>query len=301
MKKIAIRKFPSTSSLQCFEASARHLSFTQAAKELYMTQSAVSKQVALLESVLECEVFVRKKQRLELTPIGQMFFTQAQEILSKMEDSVLNVLAHGSEAATLRVVTHPTFGARWLVPALKGFGEAHPNIHLDIHDELGDFCSRFDGDMDIGFLHGCGTWPGLKSIKLFEGHFVAVCAPSIEPPPLSDAEKLSECTLIQSRVRPRAWLEYLLSQGIACEGTLSGPRFDSFYAVIHAALSGCGIALVPEMLIQEELETGSLKIAWSYRLQRSGAYYMVHPSNMENTPRIRTMIDWIQSKIQSDI
>ncbi|NOL49984.1 LysR substrate-binding domain-containing protein [Pelistega europaea] len=296
MKKIPFRKYPSTSSLQCFEATARHLSFTQAAKELHMTQSAVSKQVALLESVLETEVFIRQKQRLTLTPVGQKFLEETREILSKIEDSVLNVLAHGSEAATLRIVTHPTFGSRWLMKKLKGFGAAHPNIHLDIHDELGDFCNRAYSDMDIGFLHGCGTWPGLQSVKLLSGDFVAVCAPGIDVPPL-EAICNQGCTLIQSRIRPRAWTEYLFNQGISCEDTLKGPRFDSFFAVIHAALAGCGVALVPELLIKEELDSGRLKIAWPYRLQVDGAYYMVYPQNMKYAPHIKTMVDWILKQL----
>lgn len=300
MKKIPFRKYPSTTSLQCFETTARHLSFTQAAKELHMTQSAVSKQVALLESVLETEVFIRQKQRLLLTPVGQQFLQETREILSKIEDSVLNVLAHGSEAATLHIVTHPTFGSRWLMRKLKGFGAAHPNIHLDIHDELGDFCSRAYSDMDIGFLHGGGTWPGLKSIKLFESDFVAVCAPNVEVPPLI-AICHQGCTLIQSRIRTRAWTEYLFSQGISCEDTLKGPRFDSFFAVIHAALAGCGFALVPELLVREELVSGRLKIAWPHRLQSDGAYYMVYSQNMEYTPHVKAMIDWILARVDETV
>lgn len=300
MKKIPFRKYPSSTSLQCFEASARHMSFTQAAKELHMTQSAVSKQVALLEGLLEKEVFIRQKQRLLLTPVGQKFLEETREILSKIEDSVLNVLAHGSEAATLHIVTHPTFGARWLMNKLKGFGAAHPNIHLDIHDELGDFCSQANPAMDIGFLQGVGTWPGVQSIKLCESDFIAVCAPNVEVPPLSDIAAQQGCTLIQSRIRPHAWTEYLLAQGISCEDTMKGPRFDSFFAVIHAALAGCGFALVPELLVQEELVSGRLKMAWPYRLKAEGAYYMVYYKNMEYAPHVKAMIDWILARIDGE-
>lgn len=297
MKKLAAKKFPSIASLQCFETSARHLSFTKAAQELHMTQSAVSKQVAQLEHSLNNALFNRLQHRLQLTPTGKLFLRQAQEILSSLEQSVLNILAHGSEAETLRIFTHPTFGARWLIPALKGFGKAHPHIHLDVHDALGDFCAEFNPNMDIGFLHGDGVWPGLTSIKLFDGHFVAVCAPHAAPAPLDDVANQPNSILIQSRVRPRAWQAYFQAQSQEWAGTFNGPRFDSFYAVIHAAECGCGIGLVPHILVQEELADGRLQLAWPHHEQQHGAYYLVHPTNMETTPKVRTLIEWIQARL----
>lgn len=297
--RLSVKKLPSTTALRCFETAARHLSFTKAAQELHMTQSAVSKQVAMLEDSLNSTLFNRMQHGLQLTPTGRLFLQEAQTMLGRLEQSVLNILAHGSEAETLRIFTHPTFCARWLIPALKGFGKAHPNIHLDIHDELGDFCARYNSGMDIGFLCGDGIWPGLSSIKLFDGHFVAVCSPSLQPPPpaLPDTAQLGGFILIQSRPRPRLWFEYMQAQGIEWPGSFNGPRFDSFYACIRAAEHGCGIALAPEMLVRRELEEQRLRLAWPYRLESRSAYYMAHPSNLENTPKIRAIVEWIKARI----
>ncbi len=296
MRKIAASKFPSMTSLRCFETAARHLSFTHAAKELYMTQSAVGKQVALLESILDCNLFIRHKQRLELTPIGERFFHDTQDALNKVEESVLNVLAHSHAMATLKIVSHPTFCARWLIPALKGFSKANPNIHLDVHDQVGDFIHTDASELDVGFLHGHGVWPGMASIKLFDSHFVAVCTPELNPLPMSDPNCIDSVTLIQSRIRPHGWLDYFASANMSWEGVFAGPRFDSFYDVVHAAISGCGVALVPDIFVKEELQTGKLKLAWSHMLERNGAYYMVHPSNKSDVPHVKTLIEWIKQR-----
>ncbi|MDO5058698.1 MAG: LysR substrate-binding domain-containing protein [Neisseria sp.] len=294
MKKLSARKLPSITALQCFEAAARHLNFTKAAKELHMTQSAVSKQVIQLETLLDSSLFRRVRHSLQLTPTGNLFLRETQAVLEHLEQSVLNILAHGSEAEVVRIFTHPTFGARWLMPALKGFDRRYPHFHLEIHDQLGDFCNEFNSHMDIGFLHGSGVWPGLESIKLFNGHFVAVCAPDIPVPPLAEIGLSDEPVLIQSRARPRAWHDYFEYAGIEWEGIFSGARVDAFHTAIHAAEAGHGIALVPEVLVKNELAEGRLKTAWPQKLETPGAYYLVYPLNMEETPKIQALVQWIQ-------
>lgn len=300
MRKIAVSQLPSITSLRCFETAARHLSFTSAAKELFMTQSAVGKQVALLERVLDCELFIRHKQRIELTPIGEKFLYDTQDILRKIEDAVLNVLSHGNAVATLNIIANPTFCARWLVVLLKGFGKAHPNIHLEFHDHLGELDSNMINDMDLGFLHGAGDWPGMTSIKLFDCMFVPVCAPEIETTELSQQGCSEGVTLIQTRLSPRAWNEYFLSANVKWEGLFTGPRFDSFYDAIHAAICGCGVALVPDVLVREELNHGDLKLAWNHKLDKNWAYYMVHPSNKTGVPHVKILMDWILNRVQKD-
>jgi DNA-binding transcriptional LysR family regulator len=117
------RLMPSTTALQCFEAAARHLSFTRAAQELHLTQSAVSKQVAQLEDMLAHPLFQRIRRRLHLTPAGALYLTEVNKILTQIDISSRYILSYGDETEVLRIATQPTFGARWLVPRLKGFGE----------------------------------------------------------------------------------------------------------------------------------------------------------------------------------
>lgn len=296
MHKMTSRTFPSTTSLRCFEASARFLSFTKAAQVLHMTQSAVSKQVIHLEDSLNTTLFDRSLKGLNLTPSGKIFLAEAQKILNQIEISVLNILAHGSEAETVNIAVHPTLCARWLIKALKGFGKSHPNIHLDVQEQIHD--SEIENlQADIAFLYGEGVWRDMTSIKLFEEQCVAVCSPEITQTPFNSLEDFHCHVLIQCRSRPRAWDEYFQMQEFVNEHPFIGPRFDTFYSCINAAIIGCGVALIPKFLIEEELLTQKLILAWPYELNNTKAYYMTYPTSMAKTPKVMTITQWIQAHL----
>ncbi len=153
------RLVPSMTALQCFEAAARHLSFTRAAEELHLTQSAVSKQVAQLEDMLRHHLFLRIRRRLQLTPAGSLYLAEVNKILTQVDMSSRYVLTYGEQTEILKVATQPSFGVRWLIPHLKGFGKRHTNIHLDIRNEMEPF-ALLQGSADVVFFYGQGTWPG---------------------------------------------------------------------------------------------------------------------------------------------
>ncbi len=176
------RRLPSMTALQCFEAVARHLSFTRAAEELSLTQSAMSKQVAQLEEQLQHALFRRVRKRLQLTPAGELYLAEVRRILQQVELSTRFLLSYGGETEVLRVATPPTFGARWLIPQLNGWRHRHPNIHLDLRQELEPDDLR-QGHCDLAFFFGPGTLPGAECIRLFGEQLVAVCAPSLLPVP----------------------------------------------------------------------------------------------------------------------
>jgi len=297
MQKMTSRTYPSTMSLRCFEASARFLSFTKAAQVLHMTQSAVSKQVAHLEDSLNTNLFERSLKGLNLTPSGQLFLTETQQILNQIEISVLNMLAHGSDVETVNIAVHPTLCARWLIQILKGFGQSFPHIHLDIQEQINS--SEIENHQtDIAFLYGDGVWRDMTSIKLFEEHCVAVCSPDITSNSFDRLEEFEYHTLIQSRSRPRAWDEYFQMQSFIKEHPFIGPRFDTFYSCINAAITGCGIALIPKFLVEKELASGELILAWPYEMNNNKAYYMTYPTSMEKTPKVATTVQWIQTRLR---
>src|SRR3989338_9578098 len=156
------RHLPSLTALHCFEALARHLSFTRAADELSLTQSAVSKQVAQLEELLQHLLFLRVRQRLQLTPAGSLYLGEVRKILTQVEMSTHALLSYGGDTEVLRVSTPPTFGARWLIPRLKGWRLRHPSIHLDLRHEL-EADDLAQGRCDLAFYFGQGPRPGAAS------------------------------------------------------------------------------------------------------------------------------------------
>ena len=289
------RLVPSMTALQCFEAAARHLSFTRAAEELHLTQSAVSKQVAQLEDMLRHHLFLRIRRRLQLTPAGALYLAEVNKILTQVDMSSRYILSYGEQTEVLTVSTQPSFGVGWLIPKLKGFGKRYPNIHLDIHNELEPFALQQDR-ADVGFFFGQGTLPGATCIRLMEDELVPVCAPDLLCAPLNDAQALTEQVLMQCTSRPEAWHEWFLQQDLTSHNSYHGPRFDTFYMCLSAALSGCGVALVPSYLAQAPLAAGTLIMPWVHTLRGSGAHYLAYAEHAAEVPKVRALVDWIQAQ-----
>lgn len=294
---LSFRKYPSTTAMQCFETAARHLSFTKAAQELHMTQSAVSKQVAQLEELLRLQLFQRSSQSLYLTPVGKKYYLEVEKILKQIELSTIDVMAHGAETETIKIIAHPTFCARWLIPALKGFSKAHPNIHLDVKELTQSFFSE-DHVLDIAFLHGDGVWSGMEAIQLFEEEMIVVCRPDYLEKPLTSLCEINSYVLLQSNSRPSDWYYYFERQGVNSNCSFIGPRFETFYACITAAELGCCIALVPKIMVKNELLTGKLIKAWDYEMKNMGNYYLAYPCHKGSMPKVKVMIEWVKNYIE---
>ncbi|MCO7521995.1 MULTISPECIES: LysR family transcriptional regulator [Pseudomonas] len=291
------RLVPSMTALQCFEAAARHLSFTRAAEELHLTQSAVSKQVAQLEEMLRHHLFLRIRRRLQLTPAGALYLAEVNKILTQVDMSSRYVLTYGTQTEVLKVATQPSFGVRWLIPHLKGFGKRHPNIHLDIRNEMEPF-ALLQGSADVVFFYGQGTWPGATCVELFGEEVVAVCAPELlQGRTLPDAGALTDLVLLQSASRPQAWHEWFLEQGLHTDNSYHGPRFDTFYMALSAAQSGCGVALVPRYLVARELAEGSLVLAWDHAMKSNGAHYLAYAEHAAEVPKVRALVEWVREQL----
>ncbi|MHC6228029.1 LysR family transcriptional regulator [Pseudomonas sp. X10] len=293
------RLVPSMAALQCFEAAARHLSFTRAAEELHLTQSAVSKQVAQLEEMLRHHLFLRIRRRLQLTPAGALYLAEVNKILTQVDMSSRYILSYGEQTEVLKVATQPSFGVRWLIPNLKGFGKRHPNIHLDIRNEMEPF-ALLQATADVVFFFGQGTWPGATCIELFREEVVPVCSPDLlQGRPLADAGEVAEMVLLQSTSRPEAWHEWFLEQGLHSANSYHGPRFDTFYMSLSAAQAGCGVALVPRYLVAKELAEGSLVTPWNHAMRSNGAYYLAFAEHAAEVPKVRALVEWTKEQLDS--
>ncbi len=291
------RLVPSMAALQCFEAAARHLSFTRAAEELHLTQSAVSKQVAQLEEMLRHHLFLRIRRRLQLTPAGSLYLTEVNKILVQVDMSSRYILSYGQETEVLTVATQPSFGVGWLIPKLKGFGKRHPNIHLDIHNELEPF-NLLQAKADVVFFFGQGTWPGATCVELFGEEVIPVCAPDLlGGRALGSAEELSQQVLLQSTSRPETWHEWFLEQGLHSANSYHGPRFDTFYMCISAALSGCGVALVPRYLVAKDLAEGKLVVPWDHAMRSNGALFLAYQEHAAEVPKVRALVEWVTAQL----
>lgn len=287
------RHLPTSTSLLCFESSARYLSFTRAAEELNLTQSAVSRQVRNLEDFLKTELFLRRKKRLTLTTEGESYAKTVTQHLDRLEAETLNLMSRGEADQTLTLGTFPTFGSRWLIPKLADFTARHPDIRYNLVTSTLPF--DFDTqDIDIAIQHGQGNWPDVESVKLVDEEVVAVCAPSL----LTDTNKCSpidvlDHTLLKLNTRDYAWPEWLQAHCIDTSTTIHGPSFETFSMMIRAALSGLGIAILPKMYIGDELRDGRLVSPFAPAMKSQRGYYLVSPSHKHNMNKVREFKTWI--------
>lgn len=284
---------PSTTAMQCFEAAARHMSFTRAAEELNITQSAVSKQVAQLESFLQHKLFRRVRRSLLLTPEGSTYLTEVRKILSHIAMSASYIMSYSGQNEVLKIATLPTFGSRWLVEKLSAFQESYPQVNFDFYEKVEAFDLEKEG-IDIAFFYGHGSWPHLESKKLFNEEVIAISSPDyLAARNLSSAVELANCRLLHLSTRPAAWHEWFAAQNLATDRSYHGTRFETFHMLIRAAMFGGGVGLVPRFLVEEELASGKLINVSPFYLTSSNAYYLVYPEELGELSKVRRFADYL--------
>ena len=286
------RRIPSTAALVAFDASARHESFTRAADELALTQSAVCRQVAGLESMLGVKLFRRTRRGVKLTDEGRGYAVRIAERLDALERDTLELMAGAGGLPVIDLAVVPTFGTRWLLPRLPQFmaGAVQVNLHTRTRPFLFD-----DTHFDAAIYAGDGHWPGCITHKVLAERLIAVCSPALLLPqdgPIT-LDRLSRLPLLQQTTRPHAWRRWFEAAGLACEGDLRGPRYEQFSMSVQAAVLGLGVALVPDFLVADELAQGRLCQAVPQAHDSDRAYYFVVPEGREHEPLLARFGRWL--------
>ena len=291
------RLLPSMSLLQAFEASARHQSFTRAGEELSLTQSAVSRQVQALESLLEVELFRRAGRRIALTDIGAMYAKETSAALERIRSASAQVAAFRTGVGSLHLATVPTFGSKWLLPRLANFYALHPGMLVHMHSRIADFDMDLSG-MDVAIRIGDGHWPGLLSYELVEDRRVVIASPQLlRRQRLACAQDVPAHLLLQVATQPQAWREWWQAQALPLRGMRSGPQFEYVAHMIQAATAGIGIGLVAQTLVEEELKSGALVIALDIPVPTRRAYYLCYPPEKAQFPPLVAFRDWLLGEV----
>lgn len=292
---LAPRRFlPSISLLTAFEAAARTQSFTEAAAELDLTQSAVSRQIMALEGQLGVELFVRDRKRVRLTLAGERYASEIRSALKAIASASLALKAN-PEGGTLNLAILPTFGTRWLAPRLPDFLGKHPGVTVNLTTRLQPF--QFDNDRQDAAIHfGRNDWPGTHGDYMFDETVIPVCAPEmLAARAIARPEDLLKAPLLHLATRPDAWPVWLTQQGVTAAGT-GGMVFDQIATMAQAAVHGIGFALLPEFLIENELAAGKLVPALSLPMKSVGSYWLVWPSTREGYPPLERFRDWLRAE-----
>ncbi len=291
------RYLPSISLLSAFDAAARAGSFSVAARELNLTQSAISRQVKALEEQLGVELFVRERQTVRLSDAGLTYERHIRDALETIAQASLNLQVN-PKGGTLDLAILPTFGTRWLAPRLNRFLGDTPGVTVNLTTRLKPF--DFSAEhLDAAIHHGIADWPGTDHAFLLEETVVPACAPGLrQSHGFSIADDLLSVPLIHMATRPEAWERWFRSNGASAERG-SGMIFDQFATVAQAAVGGLGVALLPTFLVEKEMQSGELVPALDLPLRSDEAYYLVWPRERTSYPPLKKFREWLVAEARS--
>ncbi len=293
------RRLPPLNALRAFEAAARHLSFTRAAAELHVTQTAISHQIKALEERLGVRLFRRLPRGLLLTEAAQRLLPPVRDAFDQIA-AATERLAAGGASATLTVSVLPSFAAKWLVPRLGRLRAAHPDLDLRISasSELVDFARD---DVDVGIRMGSGVYPGLRVERLFGEALVPVCSPLLRegPHPLLRPEDLAHHVLLHDEDYA-GWELWLRLAGVPGVLARRGPVFTDSGMVVQAAAEGQGVALARRVLAAGDLAAGRLVQPFDVSIPHDLAYYLVCPEATAEQPKIAAFRSWLLAESQRE-
>ncbi|MEK7943201.1 LysR substrate-binding domain-containing protein [Pigmentiphaga sp. YJ18] len=288
------RKIPSPVMLQAFELSARTLSFTQAADSLNLTQSAISHQIQALEDFLGVRLFERVRKRLQLTSAGEILLLRLTPALDALESAIIETVSTEPASSVLRLGVVPAIATQWLIPRLPRFQREHPRITLTLVTRL-PFNFQ-NNSLDAAINLGNTRWPGARSDWLMDEHMIVVCTPEMAATTLRSPDDLPRVPMLQMTFRPHAWHDWLTASGLPAEGTAGGMRFESFSLVLRAAVAGLGAAVVPRLLVEEELENGRLVSPFGPVVRSPTSYYLVYPPANVTLPALQAFRGWLMQQ-----
>lgn len=286
------RRLPPLNSLRAFESAARLLSFTKAADELAVTQSAVSHQVKTLEDWAGLPLFRRDGRAVALTEAAAKFLPAVTLALDQLALAGRKLQAVDPGQGWLTVAVMPSFAGKWLVPRLSAFRAKHPNIDV----WLATFEAQtgaLGADVDIAIRYGREEWAGtgLTSIKILSEELFPVCAPALAAQ-LKDPTDLARATLLHDELR-EDWAMWLQTAGVTTVDSTRGPGFDDSGLLIQAAIEGLGVALGRSVLVKGDLDAGRLVRPFATTLTGGSAYYLVYSPELENAPKIKAFREWL--------
>ncbi len=285
------RFLPPMSALRALESFERTGNVTQTGLELGVTQSAVSRQLKLLEEYLETPLFMRDKKSIKFLPAARTYCTQVRAALDQIGTASLRLKANPA-GGQLNIAMLPAFGVRWLAPKLPDFVARHPEVTVNLSTRLKPF--DFAIEPFHGAIHfGQKDWSDVAYHELMREYVVPVASPKVagalRGTTVSDVFSLP---LLHLDTRPDAWENWAraLGEDLKCP---AGMLFDQFASMIQAAIHDMGAALLPTYLVENELQDGKLVALWSESKTSIGTYYFVWPKDEPNHQPRDLFVNWL--------
>jgi LysR family glycine cleavage system transcriptional activator len=292
-------RLPSLNGLRAFEAAARHLSFTNAASELNVTQTAISHQIKRLEEELGLKLFVRQNRALALTPQGHDYLPGVRAAFNDLRLAT-DRLKRRDNDHVLTVSTLASMASKWLLPRISAFQKAHPDIDVRIttSTSMVDFKS---GDVDAAIRYGRGQWPGLRADWLTADDLFPVCSPALRSgkKALLKPQDLADYTLLHSSGGyDDDWRLWLTAAGLPADiSKQPGLTFDMIFMTLQAAIDGLGVAIGRTTYVEGDLAKGRLVVPFDMRMPADAGFYLVSPEASSDSRKLKAFRDWLLSQV----
>jgi LysR family transcriptional regulator, glycine cleavage system transcriptional activator len=300
MDNATMLRAPSTMALLCFEASARHVSFTRAAQELSLTQGAVSRQIIGLEARLGVALFLRERASLTLTPAGQAYLSDVRPALLALERATANVMALKGQGGVLNVSVGASLGNHWLIPRLPDFVKTHPEITLNLATRIGaaDFAAtRLDASIEFGSPERAG-FTAMQVMRLTLRPYAARAWAKRYRATFLEGEPAHE--FIQHTTVPEAWPRWFKTAGVTLTSSHQAPRYDLMSMALNASAAGLGAVLLPNFMVGDALSSRKVVRLSARAWTSERAYHLVYPNALSEHAPLRVFRLWLMAQVLDD-
>jgi LysR family glycine cleavage system transcriptional activator len=294
-------RLPSLNGLRAFEAAARHLSFTKAAAELNVTQTAISHQIRRLEQELGIALFLRQNKGLALTPAAGDYLPAIRAAFQDLRQATERLRGRDADRV-LTLSTLASFASKWLLPRLAQFQELQPDIDVRITTSTAMVDFRRD-DVDAAIRYGRGHWPGVHATWLMADELFPVCSPSLltGPNALRGPEDLARQVLLHTSGYNDDWRLWLTAAGLPVGASAShGLTFDLSLMTVQAAIDGMGVAIGRTSYVRDDVEKGRLVVPFNITLPDDAGFYLVSPEPIGKAGKLGVFADWLIGAARRD-
>lgn len=282
--------------LRAFAVASRHKTFTAAARELGVSQVAVSRQIAILENYLSVSLFERGTRSAKLTEIGRAFGSEIAGLFDDIEAATQRIINQETQS-TVNLRVYPTFAHYWLMPRLGDFAEKFPDIRIRFDTRVEPL--HFRGThLDVAVQLGSGTWSDARSRKLFDEEIDVVgSARYLERVgPIREPEDVLRCELLHARYRRRAWEHWADAVGVDITRH-QRMEFDTSLLTFSAAERGFGLAIGQLGLLEDTIRSGQLVRPFSRAVPTGAAFHVVWPTTTSVNVKTKRFIDWLLAQV----
>ena len=292
-------QIPSTQTLRAFEAVAKCGNCTQAAKDLFLTTSTVSKQLKILESNLDVKLFTRTKYGMTLTHAGQIYLEEIQPAMAKLASAGGNLNIEQFKVNELSIWVLLVFLDKWLLSRISDFSTKNPDIHINF--KVSTEKEWTPGGFDAYFRSGDGVWPNYISDYICGSQIIIVGSPKLlqRMPKILTLSDLTQFNLYENLRVPPSWATIFGKYGINPGKKLNIIKWEFYSLVIHCACLGLGLALVPKCYVQEEIANNYLVRVLDFSVYSAIGCYFVVPDARSGDPLITRFRNWLLT-IQGD-